>query len=320
MADPNADAAALMRAQHGTLHHRQARAVGVSERQIAARLRTGAWVAAHDRVYVAAGAPATYLTRCAAALLAVRHAGRYRERRPVALARRSAAVAHGFGLAEPSWVDLLVPAEDSAPALDRTRIVRATTWPRRAFVTVDGLLVTSVADTLVDVARDVPRDRLHAILQEQAFARPGLAYAVLGACRRGRTGSAAARRAAALVLAGVDSSLHRRGHELLRRAGLPAPRCGVVVARGAGPSDCVVAVPGATAPPYGLVVEWDGDAHRVDRRTFLHDREKDRLVRRAGYVTLRYTDAQVRQAREVIADLRAEWAALARQAASVRPA
>jgi hypothetical protein len=110
--------------------------------------------------------------------------------------------------------------------------------------------------------------------------------------------------------------LHRRGHALLRQAGLPAPSCGVEVAAGAGPSDCVVVGPDATVAPYGLVVEWDGDAHRVDRRTFLHDHEKDRLVRRAGYVTVRYTDAQVRAEAAIVSELRALWSSLAARAVS----
>jgi hypothetical protein len=315
------DANALMRAQAGALHHRQARALGMSERKILGRTGTGTWLQPHPHVYVAAGAPATFATRCAAALLAVRHSGRDHEHRPVAAGRLTAAWLHGLGVAEPSHVDLVVPDADWAPRLDGVRIVRATTWPHRAFVVVDGLLTSSVQDTIVDIGQHVSRDRLLAIVQEAAFARPGLPSAILGACRRGRGGSAAARRAAALVMAGVDSSLHRRGHDLLRRAGLPAPECGVEVARRAGPSDCLLRLPGAVRPPYGLVVEWDGDAHRVDRRTFLHDREKDRLVRRAGYVTVRYTAAQVAEATPVVDDLRAEWAALTpRSLKVVRPA
>jgi very-short-patch-repair endonuclease len=101
---------------------------------------------------------------------------------------------------------------------------------------------------------------------------------------------------------------------LLRAAGLPAVECGVEVVPGAGPSDCVVRCDGAR---HGLVVEWDGDAHRVDRATFLHDREKDRLLRRAGYVTLRYTADQVRRRAPVVDDVRAEWRAL--RARSVQP-
>jgi hypothetical protein len=271
------DAHILMRAQHGAIHRRQARALGMTARAIAGRIGNGAWVEPHPFVYVSAGTPEAYETRCAAALLAVRHSGRARERRPVAVGGLSAARLHGLGTPEPPYVTLLVPVGDSASALHRVRVVRARTWPLRAFVQVDGLLVASVHDTIVDIGRLVGRDRLLAIVQEAAFAQPGLAYAVIRACRRGRSGSAAARRAAALVLAGVDSSLHRRGHALLRRAGLPEPTCGAQVARGAGPSDCVLVVPQAVRPPYGLVVEWDGDAHRVDRRTFLHDREKDRL-------------------------------------------
>jgi hypothetical protein len=188
--------------------------------------------------------------------------------------------------------------------------VRARTWPRRVFTRSDGLVLAGAADTVVDIAGWMGQDRVHAVLQAAAFDRPGLPRDVLGACRRGRRGSAAARRAAALVLAGVDSSLHRRGHALVLAAGLPTPECGVVVVPGAGPTDCLFRLPEPGGPPYGLAVEWDGDAHRVDRRTFLHDREKDRLLRRAGFVTLRYTSEQVRAAAPVVADLRAEWAAL----------
>jgi hypothetical protein len=183
---------------------------------------------------------------------------------------------------------------------------------------VDGLAVASLEDTFVDIGRLVPRDQLHALLQEAAFRRPRLPMAVTYACRQGRPGSHAARRVAALVAGGIDSSLHARGLDLLREAGL-RPECGVELVRGAGPSDCVVRLP-ADAPPYGLVVEWDGDAHRVDRRTFLHDREKDRRLRRAGFVTVRYTDEQVRRRTPVVTDLRAEWAALlARSVQQSRP-
>ncbi|HEV2891323.1 MAG TPA: hypothetical protein VGX28_13190 [Frankiaceae bacterium] len=303
------DVNALMRAQSAALHHRQARALGLSERDVASRLRSGAWVEWHPRVYVAAGAPHTYLTRCHAAVLAIRHGGRWTERRPVAVARLGAAWLHDLDVPEPARVDLVVPLDDAEPALPAVNVVRAATWPRRAFTVVDGLPVTSLQDTLVDIGRLVRRDHLHALVQQAAFGRPGLPLAVLRACRRGRPGSANARRVAALVMAGVDSSLHSRGLALLRAAGLPAVECGVEVVRGAGPSDCVVRS-GSQQPPYGLVVEWDGDAHRVDRATFLHDREKDRLVRRAGYVTLRYTSAQVRRRDLVVTDLRAEWAAL----------
>lgn len=302
--------AALQRSQAGAIHHRQARALGMSERRIAVRLRTGAWMPAHDAVYVAAGAPQTLEQRCWAAALAVRFSALDFGERPVAVTGLAAAYLHGLSVPEPRLVELVVPLSDWAPRLRGVRIVRASTWPRRGFVVREGLRLTGVPDTLVDIARHLPRDAVHALVQEAAFARPGLPYAVLSACRRGRAGSAAARRASALVLAGVDSSLHERGRAVLVAAGLPAPECGVVLARGAGPSDCVLRVPGATAPPYGLVVEWDGDAHRVDRATFLHDREKDRLVRRAGYVTLRYTAEQVRERAAIVADLRAEWAAL----------
>lgn len=300
----------LLRAQAGAVHHRQARAAGMSERQIAGRLDARAWAERHPRVYVVAGAPEAFETECSAALLAVRHAARTGVPRGVAVAGLAAAYLHDLGVPRPGRVDLVVPGGDSAPRLDGVRVVRASTWPSRVFTRTGGLLVTSVADTIVDIGWYVPRDRLHAIVQEAAFARPGLAGAVLQACRRGRTGSAAARRAAALVLAGVDSSLHAQGHALVRRSGLPAPECGVVVAPRAGPSDCVLRRRDGGGPPYGLVVEWDGDAHRVDRRTFLHDREKDRLLRRAGYLTLRYTAEQVRRADDVIADLNAAWEAL----------
>lgn len=303
------DVNALMRAQAATLHHRQARALGLSQYDIDARLRSGAWIEPHPRVYVAAGAPHTFVTRCHAAVLAIRHGGRWTERRPVAVARLSAAVIHGLDVPEPARVDVIVPFADAARTLAGVHVVRAPTWERRAFGVVGGLPVTSLPDTLVDIGRLVERGRLHTLVQDAAFGRNGLPLAVLRACRRGRHGSANARRAAALVLGGVDSSLHEEGVALLRAAGLHEVECGVEVVRGAGPSDCVVRT-GAPAPPYGLVVEWDGDAHRVDRATFLHDREKDRLLRRAGWVTLRYTSAQVRRPDVVVADLRAEWAAL----------
>lgn len=298
----------LMRTQHGVVHHRQAEELWLTERRIRRFVTDGAWVEAHPLVYAAAGAPLTFATRCMAALLAVRHSARHRdERHRVAVARLAAAYLHRLDVAEPARVELVVPLGHTPPSLRGVHVVRAATWPRRAFAVVDGIPVTSVPDTLVDIGLAVPRERLHAIVQDAAFTRPGLPLAVARACRRGRPGSANARRAAALVAAGVDSSLHATGVALLRAAGLQHVECSVEVVPGAGPSDCVVRLGDAGG---GLVVEWDGDAHRVDRATFLHDREKDRLLRRAGYVTLRYTSAQVRRPEVVVADVRAEWAAL----------
>src|SRR6266700_2182842 len=107
-------AASVQRTQAGALHHRQARALGMSERRIAARLRNGTWIRAHDRVYVAAGAPPTFVQSCWAALLAVRFSAQAGGERRVAVAGLAAAVLHGFDVPMPRRVDLVVPIADWA--------------------------------------------------------------------------------------------------------------------------------------------------------------------------------------------------------------
>ena len=88
---------------------------------------------------------------------------------------------------------------------------------------------------------------------------------------------------AAALDAGVDSTFHEDGHQLLAELGLPIPTCGQVIVPGTGATDCLLRRPTATRPPLGLVVQWDGIHHRIVTAKRRHDRYRDRLIDRGGY-------------------------------------
>ena len=288
-----------MAVQHGVAHVAQLRRAGVSDGQVRARLASGSWTVVAPDVVAAAGAPATPMRDIWTAIAATRTREDGRER-PVALGGFAAALLHGIVTEAPDRVEVVVGRGTRCPRPPGIRVREVRDWPDRAFVRLDGILVTALPDTLVDIAPYYTDARCLALLQEQCYGRPGLLARVVARCHRGSKGSARARRVGAVLAAGLDSVLHARAVAALRRAGLPPSRCDVEVVAGAGPSDCVYVVAGHPV----LALEFDGDVHRLSRKAFLHDRAKDLLLREHGCATLRFTVEQVDRPQRLLADVR----------------
>lgn len=173
--------------------------------------------------------------------------------------------------------------------------------PRRLDITVhDGLAVTTVARTLLDVAGLVSFSDLRLAVAEAEYRKLidlGELAATLG---RGRPGSAALRRALDRhlpQLARAKSKLERRFIELCERYGIPLPGVNVKVAGFRVD---------ALWHEQRLAVELDSrSAHEADSRVEA-DRRRDVALRAVGYTVHRYTWHQVtRQPELVVADLRA---------------
>jgi len=298
----------LMARQGGTAHVRQARALGVSRGRLESR--HAELVVLQPGVVAHAGAPATTERAAWAAYLSVRLGGRMDDPRPVAVASLSAARAYGWPVAPgtPSTPHLVAPCAVRARGLVDTQLRRVGDWDHRRFATVSGRLTTAPIDTVLDLAGVLPRDDLYRYVQDELFRRASGRERLVARCREGVAGSTHVREVVAALDRGVDSVLHQNGHRHLAVVRLPEPDCGVELVPGLGEHDCVLRRPRATEAPWGMVVNWDGDIHRVSRRKYGHDRGVDRVLRRRGWASGRYGWEDHTEPADMYVDLTETWA------------
>ncbi len=161
----------------------------------------------------------------------------------------------------------------------------------------DGIPVTSVARTLLDLAALMSPGRLSRTV-EDAERRDLLDIRAIGAvCDRNR-GHRGARRLLRQVgmlgpIPDTRSALERRFAELCRRHGLPLPIFNRVI-------DGLEV--DASWPGQSLVVELDGWQHHQTRGAFERDRARDAHLALSGYRVLRLTWRRLEEAPAEVAD------------------
>lgn len=148
----------------------------------------------------------------------------------------------------------------------------------------DGLPVTTVARTLLDLAEEVPPHDLGRAMEEAERLRllnVRTLEEVVDRCR-GRRGLRPLRLALETYRPAPDtrSELERRFARLCRDAGLPRPAVNVLVAG---------VLVDAVWQDRMLVVELDGRAYHGTREAFERDRIRDATLQVAGYRVLRLT-------------------------------
>jgi very-short-patch-repair endonuclease len=252
----------------------QLRHCGVSKDVVAARIRQGMMHRVHIGVYrvgtrlVLPNAP-----ELAAALACGDRAF---------VRRRSAAAV--FGLAEP-WTgepEILVVGRNCRPAgIDVARVpaLGPLDWGAQ-----DGIPITSPALTLVDFAAVATGEQLERAIAEayalKLVSEPELREAL--ARHRYRTGVRALR--AELDRAGgplwTASRAERELKALLRKAELPMPKTGVLIA--GFPADFCW-------PELRLIVEVDGYQFHGHRYAFERDRRRDQAHKMALYEVIRFS-------------------------------
>lgn len=201
------------------------------------------------------------------------------------LSHRDAAGLHSLRSASHRLVDVTV-AKQRRP-LDGVRIHRAA-LPPEDVTEVEGLPVTTVARTLVDLAGAVPADSLRKALNEAERAGTFDLRAIERVLERtrGRNGRGhAAMRAALEDLRAHDveetrSRMEDRFRALVAAHGLPRPRTNVWV-RGREVD--------AWWPAAGVAVELDSWQWHRTRRSFQGDREKGNALALHGVALLRFT-------------------------------
>ena len=270
---------ALVRRQHGVVTREQLLELGYTQSAIAHRLGSGRLHRVHVGVYSVGRPGLAPAGRLMAAALSCGPGAR--------LSHRSAAALHGLlDDVRAGPIDVTV-----SPATTRRRSgVRVY---RRAIAAdecaeVDGLPVTSVVRTVIDIAPLLSLRRLEAAVNaadNRDLADPEQLRASL-ADYAGRRGVARLR----LVLdrhtfTFTASDLERRFLPIAREAGLGKPETGV-------------RVNGFEVDFYwsdlGLVVETDGLRYHRTPATQARDRLRDQAHAAAGMTPLRFTHAQVR--------------------------
>ncbi len=274
------DFASLVRHQHGVFTRHQARAAGLTDRQITRRLRRGVWRRYFPElpgVIADAGLPSTYRSRLWATTLAIGP--------PMALGIQTAAALQGW-CRSPSNVQVVVPRSRHGTRLPNTSIRRA--LPDDAqLIRRDGLPVTHPALTLSHCLRFLPLATARDILdRSQQTGGPPLA-AVARQLRPRGPGTAQARQ----LLSAADGShfaAERLAVRLLREAGVTGFRANArVVLEG------LVAVIDIAFVDLGIAIEIDGFAFHTDPERFNHDRRRQNALTRAGWLVLRFTWADL---------------------------
>jgi very-short-patch-repair endonuclease len=281
--------AAIADAQWGVVARRQLLDAGVSERAIHGRLTSGLLVPLHRGVYAVGHARLRKEARWLAAVLAVPGA---------VLSHRDAAGLHGIRPANHLTVDVTTKgraADHKGIEVHRTRML-----DEQDVTLIQGIPVTSLARTLVDLAGVVPRDHVHKALRQAEKLHVFDVRALRDVLRRtqGRPGPGhrALREALAeheaLGLPLTRSSLEDAFLRLVHSHGLPKPQTNVFIEG--------IEVD-ALWREQRLVVELDGWAHHHERYAFQRDRTRDATLMTAGWRIVRFTHADVMR--------RAEWTA-----------
>jgi hypothetical protein len=283
---------ALAGTQHWVVTREQVQCLGLSRSAIAHRLQSG-WLHPFHRGVYAVGRPQLdERGRWHAAVLAYGPGA--------VLSHRNAATLWGLIESRHSLVDVTVPGAGHRRRrgiwVRRTRVLTAADA-----TIVDGIPVTSVARTIVDLAGLLDERSLTRVVEQAQRIRRLDVKAVAAAADRVR-GRRGLRRVGHVLAAyttapPVRSEFERDFLDLIASAGLPRPQINAIV------EGLEVDV---FWPQFTLIVELDGRAYHSDPTAFESDRVRDARLQRAGYRVLRVTYRRfIDRPASVIDDIRA---------------
>jgi len=281
--------------QHGVVARRQLLASGLTARMIERRAAGRQLVALHRGVYAVGHDRLRREGWWMAAVLAVGDGA--------LLSHRDAAALHG--LRPPGdHVRWEVTTTGRASSTDRIRVYGTAALDAQDRTSVDGIPVTGVARTLVDLAGTVPAAQLRKALNEaerqRVFDLRAIERTMAATARRRGRGHAAMRESldelSAVGAPVTRSELEDRFLALLEARGLPRPQTNYGI-EGMEVDACW--------PQQRLVVELDGWDGHATRRAFQQDRERGNALELGGWHLLRFTWADVtRRPRETAAQVR----------------
>jgi hypothetical protein len=271
--------------QHGVVTRAQLLGSGVTARQIDHRMRAGALLREHRGVYRVGHRAPSIEARYLAAVLAGGEGAQ--------LSGKAAAYLFALvkGSAPPPEVTTSTERDIGGVRTRRSRSPKAGTAYR-------GIPVTTVAQTLVDLARDLPLGALARACHE-AGVRYGTTPAQVESVLRGQPSIKGAAKLRTILHGDAPvtlSELERRFIRLLRKHGLPLPQTN----RPAGTKrvDC-------RWPEHHLTVELDSYRFHNSRHAWEQDRRREREAHARGDDFRRYTYGDVTEdPRLMLAELR----------------
>jgi very-short-patch-repair endonuclease len=270
--------------QHGLVTRQQARETGMTDAQIARRVAQGRWVRCEPHVFRIVGAPVTWHQRVLSVCLATDGVASH----------RTAAMLLGLGLWPAQIVEVTTDPDRNYRNPD-VHMHRSVDDPAIDCRSVEGITLTSVRRTLLDLGSVVPPDRLEKCVERAIFrgmTNPAALWAYIDRVgRQGRRGVQPLR--AVLELRGrvapSESDLEAEMVQLLRRAGLPEPvrQHEVVVAGRRFRVDLAY-------PALKIALEIDGDEPHFGARKSDSDDTRDGFLQLGGYLTQHFTKRHIR--------------------------
>ncbi len=270
--------------QHGNISVAQLHEFGLSKHAIRARVASGWLIPRHRGVYALGHVPATRESRWMAAVLTFGEGA--------VLSHRSAAALWGI-LSGGVVTDVTVPTRAGHRRRDGLVVHRSPVSAHNVTVR-RGIPVTTLLQTVLDVAAVVRVRRLHQVFEEaqvQHHLRPEV-VAAEALCRRGYRGNARVWHTleGSVDPSGVRSILELRFLRMCAAQGLPRPMVNARI----GPW-----TPDFLWPDARLVVETDGDRFHRTAAKRARDAEKDAFMRGQGLQVLRLSWADVTHAPDV---------------------
>lgn len=289
--------AALAVGQYGVVSLDQLRSFGLAETTIRYRADAGRLHRIHQTVY--ALVPRQLLGRDGLFIGAVFACGP-----SAALSHKSAAVLHGLMRSDQAKVDVTIPGRSPRKHAGIT-VHRSTTLAPRDITVVNGIQVTTIARTLLDLAQ-VVRERPLERACDQAEVLELLDLRALNDQIDRNNSRPAARRLKRVLeehYVGATptwSELEERFLSLCRKARIPQPEVNVWIDPGDGDPSAIRA--DFVWRDQRLIIETDGHGTHSTRQAFEHDRLRDQRLTVAGWTVIRVTWRQLTQRPDELAD------------------
>ena len=270
----------IARTQGGAISHDQLLMGGLSHAKVGRLARSGELLRVCHGVYVAGGAPFTYLSRLWSAQLATGGV----------LSYTTAGRLWGVYDGDDPVVHVTVAPHRRIAAPVNTRVIRSA-LPPGAVRERSRLPVTAREWTVLDLLGGLPRAEALR-LADRAVQRGWLDER---SCERRlaehpkRRGNAQLRHVARRLGDGAAAESERLLHQLLRRAGIT----GWVANQEIWSDGELLGVVDVTVPARRIAIEVDGMAYHVDVDRFRRDRAKQNALVALGWTVLRFTWADL---------------------------
>jgi len=287
-AAPDPQIAALAARQHGVVTRQQLTELGLGPTGVRARLRTRRLIALHRGVYAVGHARLRREGRWYAAVLACGPGA--------VLSHADAAAMWQIRASSSPSIHVTVPSRNGRKRRPGIRIHRPRRLAPEEVTAIDGIPVTTVARTLLDLADVLKGQGLKRAIDEADYLRL-LDMTSLTAVVDRNPGRRAAR-LLALAKAPAErtrTQLEARALGIVERHELPKPKVN---------HPLLGYEIDLLWPEAKLAVELDGYGAHGTRKAFQADRERDRRLIAAGYRPIRFTNEDLKDGSAVARELR----------------